>query len=183
MLGSDDLIGRLDEWLATARADEAVAARARQRWLRVAADESASFAGTLLDLAERGALVLVSTPADRRHRGVLVGVGADFVALRTPQGTGVFLAFAGIASVRVENAGSIPAGDRIVLVELGLAEALAALAPDRPRVLIVSTASTDGVAGELQSVGRDVAVVRPDGDSGAVVYLPLATIAEVRLTG
>ncbi|MBA2283054.1 MAG: hypothetical protein H0W25_17730, partial [Acidimicrobiia bacterium] len=54
-----DLLARLAAWAAAARVDEAAAARSRERWLRQAADEGASFTGVLLDLAERGAPVVV----------------------------------------------------------------------------------------------------------------------------
>ena len=58
LLGGDDLLARLDRWVSDARSDEAAAARARERWLKQAADESATFSGVLFDLAERGAPVV-----------------------------------------------------------------------------------------------------------------------------
>jgi hypothetical protein len=180
LLGVSGLLARLDRWVASARVDEAAASRARERWLRQIAEESASFAGVLLDLAERGEPVTVQGRGGRRHRGTISAIGADFAALRTPSGADVLLAFAGIASIRTDGHDAGPRGDRATSFELGLAEAVAAIAADRPRVLLVTTADGDGLAGELRSVGRDVATVRLDGDGG-LAYVPLNAIAELRL--
>lgn len=180
-LGGPDLLSRLARFAAGAAADEAAAARARERWLRRAADEEATFAGVLLDLAERSAPVVVGGRAGRRHRGLLRAVGVDFCAVRTADGADVVLPFAGIASVRPEPRAEPPSGDRAVRVDVELAEALAVLAEERPRVLVVTLADADGVAGELRSVGRDVLVLRLDGPARAPAYVPLASLAELRL--
>jgi hypothetical protein len=179
-LGGPDLLARLAAWAAAASADAASAARARERWLRQAADEEATFAGLLLDLAEHGGPVVVGGRAGRRHRGVVRAVGTDFVGLRTEQGGDVLLAFAGIASVRPEPGAQPAVGDRPVSVDIGLVEALAVLAEDRPRVLVVTMADADGVAGELRSVGRDILSLRLDG-ARTPAYVPMASVAEVRL--
>ena len=60
------------------------------------------------------------------------------------------------------------AGDRAVALPIGLPEALAVLAEERPRVLLVTVAGTGegaegGVAGELRAVGRDVVSMRLGG--------------------
>ncbi|MEO7555627.1 MAG: hypothetical protein ABIV94_03360 [Acidimicrobiales bacterium] len=181
LLGGNDLLARLDRWVSAARSDHAAAARSRERWLRQVADESASFTGVLVDLAERGAPVVVHGAAGRRHHGIVHGVGTDFVALRTAQGAAVLLALSSLAYVRPEASSSTALGDRDLDLAVGLAEALAALAEDRPRVLVVTTADCDGIAGELRAVGRDVVTLRLDGAPRAAAYVPLATIAEVRL--
>jgi hypothetical protein len=181
LLGGDDLLARLDRWVSDARSDEAAAARARERWLKQAAEESATFSGALVDLAERAAPVVVVVHGERRHHGVIAAVAADFCILRGPTGHDVLLAFAGIASVRIDAVTSPPTGDRVVHVDLGLAEALAALAADRPRVLVVTGAGTDGVAGELRAVGLDVLTVRLDGEPAANAYVPVPAIVEVTL--
>jgi hypothetical protein len=179
-LGNEDLLARLDRWVAAARTAEAAASRARERWLRQVADESATFAGVLLDLAERGAPVVVQGRGGRRHRGTVLAVGVDFAALRTEGGADVLLAFSGIASVRPDDRLDTPSGDRVATFDLGLAEAIAAVGADRPRVLLVTAADGDGVAGELRSVGRDVVTLRLDGD-GSTAYVPMASIAELRI--
>jgi hypothetical protein len=179
LLGGRDLLARLDRWLADVRSDDAAAARARERCLRVAAEESATFAGVLVDLAERSTPVLVHARAGRRHRGMISAVGVDFCALHTAGGRDVLISSVGISSVRPEAGAPAPSGDRVLHLDLGLAEALAVIAADRPRVLLVTIADADGIAGELRSVGRDVATVRLDG--GAHAYVAIAAIAEVSL--
>ena len=180
-LGAPDLLQRLSQWVSAASADAAADARARQRWLRQAADEDATFAGVLLDLAERRTPVVVAGRTGRRHRGTLAAVGADFVVVRVDDGADALLAFTGIASVRPEPGAAAPAGDRAPSIEVTLAEALAVVAEDRPRVLLVTTVDDDGVAGELRAVGRDVVTLRLDGADRATAYVPIASIAELRL--
>lgn len=178
-LGGADLVGRLAAWAAEALVDEAAAARSRERWLRQAAGEEASFAGVLIDLAERGSPVVAAGVGGRRHRGVVVAVGSDFVALRTPVGRDVLLAVAAIGALRPEGGADASAGDRVVRVELDLAGALATLVPDRPRLFVVPRSGDDGVAGTLRAVGRDVVVLRTDAAPAATVYVPVAAVAEV----
>ena len=67
--------------------DAATTARAHERWLAPAAEEEGTFAGVLVDLAERGAPVVSTPSGGRRHRGVVRAVADDFVALRTGPGT------------------------------------------------------------------------------------------------
>jgi hypothetical protein len=181
LLGGPDLAARLERWVADARTADAAAARARERWLRLQADESATFAGVLVDLAEQATPVLIQGRAGRRHRGAIAAVATDFCALRTSAERDVLLAFTGIASVRPDSRGPGPIGDRVVRAEIGMAEMLSVLAADRPRVLIVTNADTEGLAGELRSVGRDVVTVRLDGDTRASAYVAIASIAEVSL--
>src|SRR4051812_32434559 len=122
LLGGDDLVARLTRWVSDARTDEAAAARARERWLVQAAEESATFSGVLLDLAERAAPVVVIGHGDRRHRGVIAAVGADFCVLRTPAGRDVLVAFRGISSARLDAGAGAPSGDRAVHVDVALAK-------------------------------------------------------------
>jgi hypothetical protein len=178
--GTPDLLARLGAWVASAAADEAAAARSRERWLRQAATEGATFAGVLVDLGERAAPVVIGGRAGRRHRGVVRAVGADFCGLRTPEGADVLLTYGGISSVRPEGRGTAVVGDRSVTLDVGIAEALAALAEDRPRVLVVTMADADGVAGELSAVGTDVLTLRLDGRGRPSAYLPIPSVAEVR---
>jgi hypothetical protein len=173
-----DLVGDLTRWLAEQRADAAAAARARERWLRQAADEDALLSGVLLDLAERGATVVVQGTTGRTHRGQVRGVGEDFLALRTAQAD-VLLRHDAVVAIRADG---VPVGgsDRAHALDLGLGEAVAALAGERPRVLLVTRDGT-GLAGELRSAGRDVLTLRLD-DGAGTVYVPLAALAEVTVT-
>jgi len=179
VLGAPDLDARLDRWLADARSTDAAAARTRARWLRLQAEESATFAGVLVDLAERRTSVVVQGSGGRRHRGVVALVAADFCAVRTDMGRDVLIAYRGIGSVRPDVRSDLPVGDRVVRTELGLAEMLNIVAAERPRVLITTLADGEGLAGELRSVGRDLVAIRSDGDGRAPTYVPIDVIAEV----
>jgi hypothetical protein len=179
LLGGD-LVSRLDRWIAEMRSDDAAASRARERWLLTQAEESSTFVGVLLDLGEQRATVVVEGRGGRRHRGTIVAVAHDFCALRTPSGRDILLSYAGVASVRAERRTSAT-GDRAVQLEATLDEALATLAEDRPRVLVVTLAGADGLAGELRSVGRDVLTLRLDGEPAAPAYVAISAIAELSL--
>lgn len=170
-----DLVGDLTRWLAEQRADAAAAARARERWLRQAADEEAVVAGVLLDLAERAEVVVAQGVAGRSHRGRVRGVGEDFVALRTAS-TDVLLPYASVLAIRAEGR-ALGGSDRARTLDLTFAEAIAAIAPERPRVLVVGRDGA-GLSGELRSAGRDVLTLRL-ADGAGTVYVPVAALAEL----
>lgn len=172
-----DLLASLSRWAAEARVDEAARARARERWLRQQAAEETSFAGVLADLAERDRPVLVHCSTGRRHRGSIRALGVDFVTLRTDQGGDVFLRLSAINAVRTQPRETQALSGRVLHLHLPLIEAIAEVAEERPRVLVV-TASADHFAGELRSVGRDVLALRIDGDRQATVYVPLDGVLE-----
>lgn len=178
-LSAEGLVGELTRWLADSRVDAAATSRARERWLRQQAGEEALFAGVLLDLAERGSMVLVHAAGSRRHRGRVRAVADDFCALRSEEGADVLLAYNGIVSVQPHGEALVATGDRPSALDMTLGEALAAMVGDRPRVLVV-THDGAGMAGELRAVGRDVVTLRPDGDA-RVSYVPLRAVAEVSI--
>lgn len=156
--------------------------RTRERWLQAAAEADATFSGVLLDLAERGTAVAVSTSCGRRHHGGIEVLGADFVALRLATGGEVLLALAAVAAVRTAPLVDTALGERAVSTELRLADVLAELAAERARVLLVTVDGTESVAGELRAVGHDVVTIRSDGDPPATAYVAVGAIAEVTLT-
>lgn len=183
VLGGADRAGfasRLDRWVADARVDLAAAQRTRERWLQEVAAQEATLVGILVDLAERRSVVALSTTGGRRHRGVIGSVGADFIAVRAAAGPDVLIALAAVAMVRTLPDEGPVAGDRVVVVQLTLAEVLRELAADRERVAVL--AGTEVVAGELRSVGVDLVVLRTDGTPPAGAYLPLGTVSEVTLS-
>ncbi len=176
----------LERWAADARAREAADARVRERWLRSQAEEESSLAGVLLALAERRETVVLTTVSDRRHRGMVTGVGVDFVAFEVLAGTPTLLALAALGDVRVAEDGvrprsasrkattGDPAGRGALGVRLG--DVLAQAAGQRPRVSL--QAGVASVVGELRAMGSDVLTVRPDGGAGTV-YVGLASLSEV----
>ena len=175
-----DGAGDLERWAAGARAREAADSRVRERWLRAQAEEDASMAGVLLALAERRETVVVATVAGRRYRGVVTGVGVDFVAIEAEGGTTTLLALSGLGDVRVAEGGprTTTTGEGSGPGELGvrMGDVLAQAAGQRPRILVHAGAAS--VVGDLRAVGRDVLTMQTDGAAGAV-YVGLASLSEV----
>ena len=170
----------LVRWAADARVDEAGRARARARWLRRQAEEEATFAGVVVDLAEREAVVLVRTTSGRRHRGVVAVVGADFLLLRAEPPRWLLLPFGAVTTVRgIDEAGRPAAGRREPTVDLLLGEALDAMASDRTRVAVVAAGDPDPVSGELEAVGDDVLTVRLDAQTPNRAYVRIALVTEI----
>lgn len=159
------------QFLDDARAHEHQRARATERHLRLVAEESATLLGSLLDLAERGTPVRVTTSSGRRHVGPLQLVGQDFVVVAD-----VWVALTAVGSVGTSTGSSVATGDRPAL-DLYLVEALARLVPERPELAVV-TVGGDVVAGQLRAVGADVLSIRLDGDGG-MAYVPSASALEV----
>jgi hypothetical protein len=200
MDGLDDL----ERWAADARAREAAGARVRERWLRAQAEEGANLAGLLLGLAERREAVLVTTAPGGRHRGVVTGVGVDFVALEAPGGAITLVALGALATVKVvadegratggrAAAGGRPGRGRGGAVTGGaatgdgsgldrltfgvrLVDVLGQAAGQRPRISVQAGATS--VVGDLRAMGDDVLTLRGDGAAG-LVYVSLASVSEV----
>ena len=160
------------ELLDDARADEHRRARTTERLLRSAAEEGATLAGSLLDLAERGRSVRIATSSRRRHVGPVQLVGLDFLVVGD-----AWIALASVTSVGVVEGGPTAAGDRSA-TDLRLVEALTRIAAERPQLAVV-TGGGEIVAGRLLAVGADVLTLRLDGDGGTA-YVPAAAVLEVR---
>ncbi len=175
LLGDDALGRSLERWTAEALVDDAARTRVRARWLRIQAEEEASLHGTLIDLAERGRPVGLDI-GTHRLRGVLRGIGGDFVALRTDQDQHVLASIDAIDAVRGEPGGTDVRGDRSPLFDLELAAVLGPVAADRPSVLVRTTSGVS-VRGELRSAGVDVVRIRPDGDPPTPTWVPIDRIA------
>jgi hypothetical protein len=181
VLGADDLLARtLARWAADAAVDEAAAARLRTYWLRVQAEEEASVLGTLVDLAERGRPVVVDV-AGHRLGGVVIGVGADFVAMRTDRRQQALVPLAAIDVIRAEPGGVDVRGDRTPLLDVALDAVLGPVAAERPTVVVRTTGGAI-VRGELRSAGTDVLRLRADGDPPVPTWIPLAAVAVVLLS-
>lgn len=186
--GAGDIEGFLADlarWTADSRASEAAGARVRERWLRQQAAEGARFAGVLVDLAEQGAGVAVRTTGGRVLQGRVAAVAGDFCVIRHDGGMATMLAFGAIASLRPEpghRSGDADSG-RTSPPALMLADVLARMTPERPRVRVTTEGAGEAITGELRSVGVDVATVRLEGDPPGTVYLQLPCVREVTLLG
>ncbi|MFL6204713.1 MAG: hypothetical protein ACJ739_05130 [Acidimicrobiales bacterium] len=183
LLGGDAprLAARLEAWLADARVERSADERAREHWLRAAADADATFSGVLVDLAERGVPLAVATAAGHRHRGVVEVVGADFVGLRVASRREVLVALRAISSVRTAPSAGVTSGERAVTTHLRLGDVLGELAAERARVTLFVFHPGEAVSGELRSVGQDVVTVRTGGEAPGAAYLRVDGIAEVAL--
>ncbi len=174
----DDNLAGLDRFAADARLDEAVAARARERWHRQLSSDELTLAGVLDDLGERADTVQVTTTAGVTHRGAITASGADFISVNVGNGHHLLVPEWGLASVR--TSGARPAGDRLPsATRPHFADVLLTLAAERPRVSARLGVALDAVNGELVGAGPDVAVVRSEDGSGNVSYLRLRSVAEV----
>lgn len=170
-------------FVAEARTDLAARERARERWLRVQAEESATFVGVLLDLTESGQPVTLTTTMGRRLAGRIVAIGADFVMLEPlSPSEGLERTFVAMHAIgTVSSPGRQRAGDRHEedAPQGTLQEALAELAPDRPHLVVRSLTGEEVAAGELRSVGRDVAMITSEGRGTGFTYLRLSSAAEL----
>jgi len=185
----DPLELELARWLAEARVDEAATSRLAERALRQLAVEEATLLGLCLDLAEANRSVLARTAGGRVHRGVLVAVGADFVALRSATGEATFLPVAQVAWLRPSpgawsgapaRSGSA-AGSRKPPLAARLGDVLSGLAADQPRIRMHVVGDPDVWAGKLRACGADVLSVELAGEPKLTGWVPLAQVSEVGL--
>jgi hypothetical protein len=174
----------LDAWVAEAKADEAAAARVRERWLTQQTGEQARFALVLSDAAARGLALRVRTAATS-HAGRLIAVGHDFVELRTTRGATVLVASSAIAIVETSAGMALGGGrepdddaDEGAVASEWLTDRLADAAPDRPLVEVRVTGG-ERVVGELRAAGVDVVTVRTDATPPSECYVPLPSVSEV----
>lgn len=167
------------ELIDDARLAEALADRTAERLHRQRATDTASFVGTLRDLAERGVTVVAVTTAGRRHRGVVVGVAADHLVLAVPAGE-VHLRLDVLATVRPQPGSDAPVaqGDREAVEDLLLTEVLARALEDRPTVVLAFAGPGEVLRGRLEAVGEDVLTLRPEGE-GELVFVPAGAVTEV----
>lgn len=173
----------MHEWerlLDDARADAQAQARTRERWLQRQATESATFVGTLLDLAEADATLSLTLVGGRRHDGRVVGLGHD-VAVLDDRGEHVVVRLEAVTLVRPHPGQRTGAasGDRLAALDLGFAEVLGRVAGEAPDVALVLVTG-DVVAGSLPAVGTDVVTIRMAPGADGFAYSPVASIASVR---
>lgn len=164
---------------------DAIVARGRERGRRERAAELATWEGTLRDLAERGGRLVVRTAGDRVHRGVLLAVGIDHLAVRSANGGTVLIAADIVRSVRPEpgSVAPIATGDRERSQDRTLLEALALVIEERPEVVFALREIADPIAGRVVGLGEDVITLRVDGSEGATIYLPVAALREIVVPG
>lgn len=181
----DALLTDLARWAADARAEDAARSRSRERWLRQQAAEDARFTGVALDLAERGAGVVVRTTTGRTLQGRIAAVARDFCVLVDAGGVTTLVSLPAIVTVRPE-VGYRPGdadSERTAPIDTALADVLTGLAGERPRVRIEVEGGGEALAGELRAASGEVATVRLDGEPPATVYLRLESLRELTILG
>lgn len=171
----DDLLQQL---LDESRAEAGRDARRRRRLFQALSEEAATYRGTMLDLAEREAAVIVRATDGRSHRGRVRVVGDDFIVVGADTGdTWIPLAAVEVVRMAPGERGNPATGDRPVL-DLTLAEALGRVAPDRPEIA-AQTSSGEAMLGRLRAVGSDVVTLELDGPARRPCYLRLASLVSV----
>ena len=177
---SGDLNRDLDAWAAGARAQDAAAARVRQRWLRQQAVEQADFVSLLVELRERATSTTVTTSGGRTHRGRIAVVGRDCLVLTTTRGRTVVVAASAVLAVRPDEGRAVtltvdtrpPGGE-------SMAELVRRVAADRPNVTVHTVGAAEPWVGELQACGLDVVTLLLAGEPPAPAYLSLPSVSEM----
>ena len=166
------------------------AATKRTRWAlgSLIDEEAATFLGTLLDLAERGAHVHIHRGATAPLRGSLRVVGEDVVGVARVGQPMAWIALDTIDAVTPAQSRVAARGDRETS-QVTMQAILFDRAGTRPRVAIRKKSDAVAVTGTrltgtLSSCGVDVCSVRAEagelfGSGSTVVHLRIAAIAEV----
>lgn len=173
---ADDLVAQFARWSAAERSSEAARSRSLERSMRDQAVASATWAGSLVDLAERRSQVAVCI-GTARLSGALEAVGRDFCVLVRSGPRPVLVRLDRITSLRLDpTAGHrLPGGGRFPALELSLLAALSILAEERWPVNL-ALAAGDQVAGDLVAVGEDVLTVREKDGPRRSVLVPLVAL-------
>lgn len=170
-----------DRLLDDARADALAEARVRERWLRRQASESATLLGTLLDLAESGAGLSITTRGGRRHDGRLVGLGHDVVLL-VERGEHVVIPLGAVILVRPTPGSRVgtATGARAAALDLHFVELLARVVDQQPEVA-VALDTGEVLAGSLLAAGEDVLTLRLAPGADGLAYCSAAAVSSARL--
>jgi len=172
-----DELGGLEAWVAEQRTDDAIAARARAGWLRHEAEQSATWVGVLLDLAERAGRLLVQTVDGRSWSGTAELVSHDHLEMSTAGGR-LLVRHDACAWVQVHDPLGAPTGDRAPRRSSGIAEALAELAATRCELVVWAGRAGEPVRGRLLSASPETLALRP-GRGPAVAIVRVQSISEV----
>ena len=169
--------------------DDAAQARAARAWQRQVDQASATWRGTLLDLAEAGDQVLVTSDRGPTFVGVVEAVGRDVVVVRSAAREQIMFTLDTLTSVRALHRDAPASGDR-QSADTDLHALLSAHAEDRREVVIhLRGSASEPISGVLSSCGEDVCSIRTRAPNGAdrgrvpMVHVRLGAIASVTIAG
>lgn len=178
----DDFLAELARWAASERVGRSAAERSRTRLLQDQAAATATWAGLLVDLAERRSDVTVSVRAGPAVSGRLVATARDFVVVENRRAVPVMVRTDAVTAVAPSGVGTgaeRPGGHRPPPLDLTLAGALDALAGERAPVVV--RAGSDLITGWVVACGQDVVTIRAEGAGARPVYLPVSSVSCVEL--
>lgn len=159
--------------------DEVVRRRAFRRGIADRAAESATWAGTLRDLAERRSAMTVHLVGGRVHRGRLTAVAADHLVVTGDGPVTVLVATSAVRSLRPQA--DLPRasaqGDRRAGDDRTLTEALDELLAHDTDVVVGLQGVVDPVRGKAEALGEDILTVRTP--AGGAVLAPIHAIADI----
>lgn len=170
--GIDPHLDLLDEARVAAAAED----RAKRRLLTDADVQDATFQGTIEDLAEAGAELVLHTTIGRRIRGSVRALSADHVTVAGDHGIArVRLDAVTVLRVADDTVARPGGGDRAARAAGPLAEAVRHLVEDRATVEVLFDGG-GGIRGTALAAGRDVLTVRDGHGSRALVALDRAAV-------
>lgn len=169
--------GGADDAAARFATEDLIARRQRVRWIGQQAVESATLAGTLIDLAERHSRVALRV-ASRSHRGRITRVGTNYIELSTGAGAPRLIRSSAITMLLIASTERPPMGDRRS-GPATLHEELANRVAERPRVAVFVTEQGAPIVGQLWTCGIDVITIRIDGEDQRWCIVATDRIEEV----
>ena len=197
----DGLLGEIARWVASERVARAAAERSRARSLAAQSVATATWAGVLVDLAERAAPVSVAVTG-ARISGRMVGVARDFCVVELGDGRPAVIRLDAITEVSTSAGpggpgsggpgsrapgsrglgsggpgagGSAPGGSRRPAASVSMVDVLEAAAAEASPVSLHTPSGM--VNGDLVALGQDVVTLRDPGPSRRRIHVPLSAVA------
>lgn len=168
--------------LAEARSERDFDERQARRWQSQVDEESATWEGTLLDLAEAEAHVALDTTRGTRIVGQLVAVGTDVLVLRRAGSPESWLRRSTVAAAGILERSPVARGSRDAPTAT-LQQLLFDASAHRPNITFVLHGVAAALSGVLISCGADVCVVRTDGEVRRSVLVHVPSIDEATIHG
>lgn len=191
----DPLLHAVTTWAADLRHEQARAERSARRWQRQLAAEELAFRSVLEAAVASGQPLVLHLEADQSVAGPMLAVGTDFCAMGgTDEHTRLttLVALAAVTAVAMDapldQLAATTATDEEGDADGGsdaptLAEVLADLVPQRPRLRVATSGSRSTHTGELRAVGEDVLVLTTGTEVTTTLALRIDQIAEITIVG